>query len=348
MTRQRLVYLALAALVVLGLAFVLNARRDATHDLHDTLVLPTLASRLDVLTAVTLRHGGAEPSVTLHKRGQEWTVAERNDYPADVTKLRKLLQTLSEVKIVEEKTANPANFSTIGVDDPTQSGAIGTEVVLMGLTPPASLIVGKSAGQGNFVRRGGENQSFVAEPAISVDATPAAWIDSRVLDVPTASIQSVELKPASGTGYVLRRATPDGVFALSEIPKGRQALDATALAPSPNTLANLTADDVAAASSIDFSQAPQVIITLKDGAVLTLTGNVVAEKHMVTIKSSKDAALNAKCDGRAFALAGYRYDNIFRPLDQLLVPLPPPPAKDLAPGKKNAAPRSSPVAPPAP
>ena len=85
---------------------------------------------------------------------------------------------------------------------------------------------------------------------------PRYWIETRLIDVPAASIQSIEVKPATGAGYVIRRLKPneDG-FGLEGTPAGRKALDAHALAPSATLLSGLTAEDVAAAKDIDFSQA---------------------------------------------------------------------------------------------
>lgn len=342
MNKQRLGYLVLAAIVVLVLGFRLSSRRNGSQDAENTLLLPSLDKTVGAVSSVTLRHGAAQPSVTLHKQGTQWSVAQRSDYPADVVKLRKLLLALSTSKIVEEKTSDPANFAAIGVDDPNQPSATGTEIALGGTSQPISVIVGKASGQGNFVRRGGENVSFVVEPAVSADATPSAWIDTRVLDISSASIQSIELKPPAGTGYVLRRATADGPFALSVTPSGRQALDAASLSPSPNTLANLTAEDVGQVSSLDFTQSATALLTLNDGTVITLIGVSKGEVHWVQLKSSKDEALNAKLNGRAIALAGYRYESIFRSLDQLLVPLPPPQTKGGPAAHKAAAASSAP------
>jgi hypothetical protein len=70
-------------------------------------------------------------------------------------------------------------------------------------------------------------------------------------------------------------------------------------------------------------------VTLFSGNVITITGAAGAaagDKHWIQLQTSKDAALNAKAAGRAFELSGYRFDAIFRPLEQLLVPKPPPPA----------------------
>ena len=47
-----------------------------------------------------------------------------------------------------------------------------------------------------------------------------------------------------------------------------------------------------------------------------------------------------KTQGRAFEVAGYRYDAIFRPLEQLLVP------KESRPGQGRAGRKPAPVSPP--
>jgi hypothetical protein len=55
------------------------------------------------------------------------------------------------------------------------------------------------------------------------------------------------------------------------------------------------------------------------------------------VASTKDTALDAKGKNRAFEIASYRYDSLFRPLDQLLVPKEPPKnAKDAKPAAGKA------------
>jgi hypothetical protein len=350
MSRGRFTALLIAALIVLAAALYLGSRRNAGEpSAEGTLFLPQLASMLGTVSAIDLQKGAATAAVTLHRTGEQWTVAQRADYPADATKVHKLLLSLADAKIVEEKTSNPANFAVIGVEDPAKAGAAGTQITLSTKDAKRSVIVGKPTGEGNFARRGGEDRSFTVEPGITADVDPKAWIDSRLLDVPAAQIQRVEEKFASGPGYSVHRLKPgeDG-FALDGAPPvGRKLLDAKGLAPSAGALSSLIADDVAAASSIDFSKSSQAIFTLADGNVITVTGTAADDKRWIEVQSAKDATLNAKAQNRAFEVANYRFDAIFRPLEQLLVPKetkPPPTAP--APGKgglKPSAPRSSPT-----
>jgi Domain of unknown function (DUF4340) len=354
MSRRRFIVLLIAALAAICGALYLSSQRNLTRDTRGVLLLPTLAPQLNTVTELGIRKGGPTPTVTLHRVGEQWAIAQRADYPADVAKLRKLLLAMSEAKIEEEKTSNPANFSIIGVEDPAQAGASGAEITVVAHDGKHAVIVGKPVGEGNFARRAGENTSYIVAPAISVEAEPRSWIDSRLIDVPSASIQSVEVKLPTAAGYVLRRLKPNEEgFALEGTPAGRKPLDSKALAPSTTTLSGLTAEDVAAATDIDFSKPTEAVITLSDGNVITLTGTQIADKRWIEIKATKDAALAAKTQNRAFEVASYRYDAIFRPLDQLLVPkeskIPGKPAASIhKPSAAAAVPKSAPAPKPAP
>jgi Domain of unknown function (DUF4340) len=371
MSRRRFTVLVVAALLAISAALFLNAQRNRAPDAHGGALLPSLAGELNTVTSLSVRRGSATPTVTVHEQGGRWTVAERGDFPADVSKLRKLLLALSDAKITEEKTSNPASFAVIGVEDPALPGATGAEISVAARDGKHTVIIGKPAGEGNFARRGGENTSYSVEPAISFEAEPRYWIDAKLIDIAAAGIQSIEVKPAGGAAYTIHRAAADPAaaptgpnaaqppgtkpagaepsqnFTLDGVPSGRKAAESALLAPSPTTYGGLTADDVAAVSGIDFSKPTVAIITLSDGNMITLTGAVIGDKHWIQVQTTKDAALNAKLSGRAFDIAGYRYDAIFRPLEQLLVPKESPPAKkgSAASGAQTPSSRPAPKTP---
>ena len=343
MSRQRFIALLVAAVLAISGALYLSTQRNLPRDTHGVALLPSLAGELNAVTALSVRRASANPTVTVHNQSGRWSVAERGDYPADVSKLRKLLLALSDAKIVEEKTSNPASFPIIGVEDPSLPGATGAEISITARGTFA-VIVGKPVGEGNFVRRKGENISYSVEPGISFESEPRFWIESKLIDIAAAKIQSVEVKPAAaGAAYTVRRvpaakaaagaATAPGgtdaaadTFTLVGVAPGRKAADSASLAPSPTLLSGLSADDVTPVGNIDFSKPSVATITLADGNVITMTGAASGDKHWVQLQASKDAALNAKVAGRAFEIASYRFDAIFRPLEQLLVPKAPPPA----------------------
>jgi hypothetical protein len=353
-SRQRFISLVVAAVLAISGALYLSTQRNLPRDLHGTALLPSLANELNTVTALSVRRGRAIPTVTVHQQSGRWTIAELGDYPADVSKLRKLLLALSDAKIIEEKTSNPASFPIIGVEDPSSPGAAGAEIRVTAQDGKHAVIIGKPTGAGNFVRRASEKTSYIVEPGISFETEPRYWIDPHLIDIAAGSIQSIEVKPAAGAAYIVHRANaaagasavPGGPaaaganaapglaagagavqssaaasnFVLDGVPVGRKAADPAVLAPSPTTFGGLTADDVTTVGDIDFSKATVATVTLSDGSAITVTGTTSGDKHWVHLQASKDAALNAKAAGRAFEIAGYRYDAIFRPLEQLLVP----------------------------
>jgi hypothetical protein len=389
MSRQRFIALIVAALVAISTALYFSAQRNVSREVSGLPLLPSLAGELNTVSSLSVLKGSPTPVVTVHKQGEQWTVAERANYPADVPKLRKLLLALSDAKIREEKTSDPANYSIIGVEDPTKPGATGAQIELITKQGKQDVIIGKPVEQGNFARRVGEKSSYIVEPGISFEAEPRYWIDTRLLDLSADKIQSIQFKPETGSTYTVRRVTepapstdagkksaPNAAataptaataasaatapaapappaapaapateasskFVLEGAPNGRQALDSNGLAPSPTTFSNLNDDDVSAVGDIDFSKPSTVTVVLSDGSVITLTGAAVGEKRWIQVAAPKDAALSAKTNGRAFEIASYRYDQIFKPLEQLLVPKPAPSPKPAQPGAKPAPPGTS-------
>jgi uncharacterized protein DUF4340 len=382
MSRQRFIALLVAAVLAISGALYLSTERNQPRDPRGGVLLPALAAEMNTVSAVSVRRASATPTATIHLKDGRWTVAERGDYPADVPKLRKLLLALSDAKIVEEKTSNPASFPVIGVEDPSAPGATGAEVSFTAGDGTHAVIVGKPVGGGNFVRRKGEKVSYSVEPGISFETEPRFWIESKLFDAAPANIQSIEVKPAAGTAYTLRRATPAApaaksgagatpapgsaasgatpvaggttaaggtvatggtaaaadLFTLDGVPPGRKPADSAMLAPSPTLLSGLTVDDVSPVGDIDFSKSAVATVTLSNGDAITISGAANGDKHWIRLQAGKDAPLNARTAGRAFEIASYQFDALFRPVEQLLVPKPPPPAKVVTAPKKKTVP----------
>jgi len=357
MSRRRFIVLLIAALLAISGALYLSSQRNLPRDTHGLPLWPTLASQLNTVTELSVRKGSATPAVTIHKQGEQWTVAQRANFPADVSKLRKLLLALSDARIREEKTSNPLSYPVIGVDDPTLSGAAGAEIKVIAHDGEHAVIVGKPGGEGSFVRRAGESTSYIVEPPITFEAEPRYWIEPKLLDLPADKIQSIDAKPAGGPGYSLHRvsapapapapgpaanagAPAPSTFTLTGVPNGRKAAEAALLAPSSSTFGGLTADDVAVPGDLDFSNPSIVTVAMSDGNVVTFTGASVGDKRWIQIAATQDPVLTAKTAGRAFEIPAYRYETIFKPLEQLLVPKPSPAQEKAAGEVKSPAPKN--------
>ena len=228
---------------------------------------------------------------------------QRADYPADVAKLRRLLIALGDAKVVEDKTSDPANYPIIGVEDPTKPGAAGAEIdrVREGRKHRDRRQTDR---RGHFrAPRRRDQELYRSNPAISVEAEPRSWIDTRLIDVPSSIDRERRIETGGRRG--LRRTASSRkrtTSARTKCPRAarRWTEGSGAFGQHPERPHRR---GCRAAKDIDFGQATQAIFTLSDGDVLTLTGTAVGDKRWIEVQSTKNAALEQKTAGRAFEIA---------------------------------------------
>lgn len=336
MTTRRVLLLLVAAGLVIGCALWLSSRR--THDastMAGDRVVKGLEPVLNDITEVRIAKGDGT-AVTLRKSASDWTVAER-EYPADGGRVRKLLLDLGKLEVVEEKTREPANYAQLGVEDVTSATAGGTKLEAVTPSKTFALIVGKPSGtKSGFVRTVGEKQSLLAAPQLSLDSDPKRWIERAIVDIPQERIKQVAVKPAEGPAYTVAREKKEQTdFTVADVPKGRELSSPSAANPLAGTLAALTLDDVRRAPA---DAAPeQATYQTFDGLQLVVTGRKDGDRRFLGVtpsSSAKESAaeaerLEARLKGWEFEIPGYKYDAIFRPVEELLAPKP-----DKAPARK--------------
>ena len=162
--------------------------------------------------------------VELKKQGESWTVSERDNYPADESKVRKLLIAIADAKVFEEKTSNPESYATLGVEDTKGAGATSLRIELVGPPKPVNLIVGKQGvgARSNYVRRAGEPQSWLINATIDTSATPEAWLRKDIIDVSADRMQSAKVETKGAKPYTAAKGTrADTDFAVEGLPKGK-------------------------------------------------------------------------------------------------------------------------------
>lgn len=315
-----------AGVVVIALALWVSSRKppqDAAG--AGQLVLPALESSINGVTQVRISKGDGTRT-TLEKRAADWIIGERG-FPADSSRVRKLLLDLADLKIVEEKTSDPANYAELGVEDVTSPRSSGTLIDLIEPGQTASLIIGKPSGmQSSYVRVAKAKQSLLVTPQVIPDADPRHWLDDSVIDLPETRVEDVRVQPASGPAYTVMRNSPKQLdFTVPDLPKGRQLSSVTAANAVADALSSLTLDDVrkAGAGGTDpvhatfqtFDGLTVDVSGLKDGASRYIT---LSAKSSSKVTEGEAQKLNSRFGGWQIEVLGYRYDSLFQPLDGLL------------------------------
>ena len=295
MTSRRLLILAIAAIVAIGAGVWLAGREGSTGSSAGTGALyPQLKEQLNSVSAVNMYKAGDARVVSLKKQGDEWTVSERDNYPADASKVRKLLVAIADAKVYEQKTSNPSSYATLGVEDTKDKNATSLRIELVGAPKPVNLIVGKqgAGAHSNYVRRAGEPQSWLVNASIDTSSTPEAWLRKDIIDVGADRMQSATVQTKDAKPYTAAKATrADANFNVDGLPKGKSLSAPTAANSVASALASLSLSDVHAASAFQ-SKPPAAHATFKtfDGLVVDVDGWVQDNKHYVALRPSFDAA----------------------------------------------------------
>lgn len=368
MNPKKLFGLAAAAVIVLLLGFWIAHRQNSTQTEAEGLLYPDLKSQVGTVDAIRIYKAGDARAVELVRKNDAWTVSERSGYPADVSKLRTLLRSLTEAKLFEEKTSTPENYPSLGVEDVRKPDATGVRVEIPATKPPVDLIVGKTGpgSQSQYVRRVGEPKSWLVSTSIEVSATPESWIRKEITDVSADRVQSATVTVNSAKPYTVAKKTrADANFAVESLPKGKDLSGESAANGVATALAGLTLADVQQASGFDAGPSgAHTTIRTFDGLVIDLDGWSRGDKHYVSVKAAFDQALadqfksaaaakdekkeseaakkdEAKADdkdaamktanvseeanainnsvsGWIYEIPQYKYDAIFKPLDELL------------------------------
>ena len=334
MTGRRVGALLVAALVIIALGLWSASRKVENVDTGaGATVLKALKTQLNEVSEVRIAKGDGS-RVTLRKQPTGWVVGER-EYPADPTRVRKLLIDLSSLETVEAKTNDPAKYSQLGVEDVTTPTAAGVRIEAVTPEKVNGIIVGKTSGmKSGYVRATDSKQSLLATPIVQAEADPKRWLETSLVDIPESRIKEVELFPATGPAFKATREKKEQTdFIVPALPKGRELQTPSAANPLATNLALLTLTDVRKAPQAAPTQTPRVIFRTFDGLEIAIFGQAEGDRRFISLvpaSSAKETAdeaqkLDARVKGWQFEIPNYKYDALFRPLEELLLKSEPKP-----------------------
>jgi hypothetical protein len=317
-----------AALVIILLAIWVSSRKVQIADnAAGTPVLKALKAQLNDVTEVRISKGDGSRA-TLRKQPTGWVVGER-EYPADTTKVRKLLIDLSSLNTVETKTSDPEKYSQLGVEDVNTPAATGTRVEAVTPQQVHGVIVGKTSGaKSGYVRAMDAKQSVLATPMVTADADPKHWLDTTLIDIPETRVKEIDVDPQGTPAYKVAREKADQTdFTVTPVPKGRELSSAGVANGYGSALMMLSLTDVKKADDAKpILEQPKVTFRTFDGLELEITGRVDGDHRLISIvpkstaKETADEAqkLEAHVKGWLFEIPNYKYDALFRPLEEML------------------------------
>lgn len=324
------------------------------------LMFPGLAPKLQGAVKIEITNQGK--TTTIERKGtpgnETWGLADRGGYRVQDTKLRGMLTGLTELRLVEQRTTDPEQFGRLGLQDPDAKESKSNLLRVLDASgqPMVSVIVGHrrvrtqaKVAEQVYVRRPGENQTWLAEGNLQVDADPQLWLDRDILNIAHTKIERVAVTRGD---QVLELAGKDGKLSVTK-PDNAPPLEEYRVEDVARALESLTFQDVQPDAAPTGEAIGQGAFTTTDGLTITaivLKGEKDIWARFAVTGDDKAKAeaerLNAKLAGWTFQLGSWKEKALIPVLDDLKAAEKPPaeaPADAAAPGASEATPAPAPA-----
>lgn len=349
-----------AVLVVLALVTYRGGGPSGAPE-PGALFFPDLSGQLDQVQEVRVTHQGETFSIRRAENG--WIVPGKHDYPANEETVVQTLRALAELREFEPKTSNPERFGELQVDNPEGEAESRLVALLDGDGDVlAQMIIGKAnttnAILGRelvYVRRPGEEQSWLAVGNPNVPSDEGDWAQRRIMDVDAERMRRYVLTRADGDEVRVSRPNHREVtgWRIENLPAGREQKTASVVAGPSSAVDNLNFRDVRPASEVNFDANPAGTVELRtfDGVVVNATlaregegedatvwvrfeasfdeaaaweGEVPAGSKLMTPEQARQQVqeINARVQGWAYQLVQTPQRFMLFDMDRLLEPLP--------------------------
>jgi predicted Rdx family selenoprotein len=211
MTPQSFVTLAGVTVAAVALAVISSNTSgigNAIADRGDRL-FPNLAGAANTVARLEVDLGDTKTIIT--RDGD--TFIDTTGYPVNAGTVRELAANLASMQIEEKKTADKARHKDLRLADPdvvnggerltlkTASGGTIADVIL----GERDLTVGGTRG-GQFVRKAGEDQTYLVRGSISVPLSRSGWFETQLQQIAAADITGVTLTSGDKTIWSIKRA----------------------------------------------------------------------------------------------------------------------------------------------
>lgn len=244
----------------------------------------------------------ADEVYTLERRDAGWGLLEKGGYPVDVDKVKALVVGLSELALVEEKTANPALFARLGVQDPgTTADTPSRRVELMDAsgTVLADLVVGREVlarGAGDphlYVRRPDGGPALEVQGRVRVDDASSALLDREIAKLERKRVARVTVTHPDGEVLRVERPTADTAdFTVADLPEGAELSWPGVAGGVAGALEYLNLEDVRPGdAAFDAAAAVRTRFETFDGLVVTTESLEEEGRVLVRVQAAYDASL---------------------------------------------------------
>ena len=263
MNRKQL-NLILLALAIFGIAgLVLIHRNKDTWSAPQGQVGRLLFPDFTNLDDVAVVHLKDAADLHLGVKDGIWRVRERNDYPADFSKIKEMVKLLAGLKISQSEPIGPSQLARMELEPPGKGTNSATLVEFLDKQgkPLHSVLLGKKSfeesshsspfgggdyANGRYVMLPDDTKDLllVSDPLNSIEVNPEAWLDKENF-FKVENVQSISLVSTNATNsWKLTRETASAPWVLADTNAG-ETLDSNKVSSLATALGYASFVDIA-------------------------------------------------------------------------------------------------------
>lgn len=293
----RVAAILLVLLAVLGGGALLYYQQERARRPQNVATLGRpLLQDLPIAEVASIRIVEPKSTLTVQRRDEGWTIAERDGFPADLARVREFVLKLAALKVGQSEPIGEKDRARLNLD------ASGTRVELGDAAgkPLASLTVGKkywkrepespekTPADGRFVGVPADPKHvvLVSDPLAQASTRTADWIDRASFQV--EKVKTLEVRTPDGGGYRIERAADNADWRLEGMRPGEKVDTGRANAAS-YSLSLLELADVAPKDAANTGLDKPTLInatTLAGRAYAIKVGRLEGENYYVAFQAS--------------------------------------------------------------
>lgn len=275
------IFLAVTVVVVIAAVIAVKQQQSAVVNKQAGEVLfPGLEAKVNDVAKIEIVKG--EDHVTLQRTDGSWQIVEKDNYPADFSKVKEVVMKVAAFTTIEAKTKIPENYGKLNVEDPTQEDAKSVLVSIKDNADNelAGVIVGRmetgsfaTVGQDKtYVRKNKDDQAWLVKGGLVVNDDPSDWVTEEIMNIASSRVKKVEITHEDGKKVIIEKEKPGaGDFVIANLPKNKETRTQTALTQVARALETLRMVDVQKAEGFQFPEDKTITTELQtfDGLVIS-------------------------------------------------------------------------------
>lgn len=289
------------AVIIFFIASLYVGQKQQSNNIGNvkTYLYPLLTKQINDIDEIKIIWQGK--TIKLANINSNWVLPDKYSYNADIGKIRELVSSVANLKIIEKKTSDKSKFVILGLEEPQSQTSTSTRIIFSSKNKGmiADFVTGKPRRTSNgmvqnalYVRKSQEDLAWLVEGDIETYRTVLEWASNELIDIAASEIASINfIFDANHENYtVIRKAKTDKDFVLKTVTdNSRKVKNQAQINALATSLVNLKFTDVRPAREINFIETRQVETGFQtfDGLLLKITTMQKDDKtNWIKIKAS--------------------------------------------------------------